>query len=634
MSSPYPVLNNRPIDHWKVTELKEELRKRKLTIKGLKEDLVKRLRDAIYEEIDELKRQELNNVSNQESNQKDRYVEDLPNSMGSGLIDVLRTGNQSTNIESDTKKSDIESDKNTSNDCEGNKAPAKEFVTTADLNTSLEEECPAVPMKSDVLSGLASETETYQHPVCVETTDVKADQGMDDKNKELKSVTEDFTLNQSELKNQVSEVELNLGLQVNCESISIDSVSINEKNELKDNLNADNFHLELEVVKTELVHSSSTDVAPIGGDLHPSDNVPDPGDNQVPDEIMVDVLKTDNVDVGYSEKLNLDRSSGDESIEEDVLESKQIQSNAVPEVVEGRIDLEVVHSVSSELSPPKDNVIAHDAEKPFIPSEKRKHEEKEPHGGNEPFKRQRRWVTESQRVHEQHVSNLTSLDTPINSCSFTPKHTFVRSDSNISREGDTQKERTVPLSLKPPTNSLRIDRFLRPFTLKAAQELLGKTGTVCSFWMDTIKTHCYVTYSSEEEAVETRNAIYNLQWPPNGGRLLVAEFVDPQEVKKHLEAPLDSPLPMSSPASISPTTQVNQLSRQKSLKKQLPPPPSLPVAPPSKERLAPSPISKEPEPPLLTLDELFMKTKSTPRIYYLPLTEEQVSAKKVTQVRD
>lgn len=141
-------------------------------------------------------------------------------------------------------------------------------------------------------------------------------------------------------------------------------------------------------------------------------------------------------------------------------------------------------------------------------------------------------------------------------------------------------------------------------------------------------------YSSEEEAVETRNAIYNLQWPPNGGRLLVAEFVDPQEVKKHLEAPLDSPLPMSSPASISPTTQVNQLSRQKSLKKQLPPPPSLPVAPPSKERLAPSPISKEPEPPLLTLDELFMKTKSTPRIYYLPLTEEQVSAKKVTQVRD
>lgn len=53
----------------------------------------------------------------------------------------------------------------------------------------------------------------------------------------------------------------------------------------------------------------------------------------------------------------------------------------------------------------------------------------------------------------------------------------------------------VPASSKAPTTSLRIDRFLRPFTLKAVQELLGKTGTVVSFWMDQIKTHCYVTVS-------------------------------------------------------------------------------------------------------------------------------------------
>ena len=51
----------------------------------------------------------------------------------------------------------------------------------------------------------------------------------------------------------------------------------------------------------------------------------------------------------------------------------------------------------------------------------------------------------------------------------------------------------VPPSEKPATTSLRIDRFVRPFTLKAVQELLGKTGTVQDFWMDHIKTHCYVT---------------------------------------------------------------------------------------------------------------------------------------------
>ena len=47
MSSKYPILANRPIDKWKVTELKEELKRRKLTTKGLKDDLIKRLDEAL-----------------------------------------------------------------------------------------------------------------------------------------------------------------------------------------------------------------------------------------------------------------------------------------------------------------------------------------------------------------------------------------------------------------------------------------------------------------------------------------------------------------------------------------------------------------------------------------------------------
>lgn len=63
----------------------------------------------------------------------------------------------------------------------------------------------------------------------------------------------------------------------------------------------------------------------------------------------------------------------------------------------------------------------------------------------------------------------------------------------------------------------------------------------------------------------------------------------------------------------------------------LPPPPSAPVSipPAARERALPPPppLPERIEPPIVTLDDLFRKTKATPRIYYLPLSDEQVKAK-------
>lgn len=171
-------------------------------------------------------------------------------------------------------------------------------------------------------------------------------------------------------------------------------------------------------------------------------------------------------------------------------------------------------------------------------------------------------------------------------------------------------------------------------------------------------------YASVEEAVETRNAVYNLQWPPNGGRLLVAEFVDPQEVKSRVEAPPASPAtPSTSAAPTFSTTQPQpavqpQPSPRQPVPRQQLPPPSLPPPPlsnpplvrerlhppreplpreqplPARDRLnlpPPPPLPEKVDPPIVTLDDLFRKTKATPRIYYLPLSDEQVAANLKTQ---
>ena len=157
--------------------------------------------------------------------------------------------------------------------------------------------------------------------------------------------------------------------------------------------------------------------------------------------------------------------------------------------------------------------------------------------------------------------------------------------------------------------------------------------------------HVLMQYSSVDEAVETRNAVYNLQWPVNGGRLLVSEFVDQSEVKSRTDAPLPSP---ATPVATTPTFPKQPPAAAHTFPKQppavtqqpqqqLPPPPPLPLPPPpplsyppplrESALPPPPPLPEKFEPPVVTLDDLFRKTRATPRIYYLPLSEEQVAAK-------
>ncbi|XP_060198816.1 uncharacterized protein LOC132627471 [Lycium barbarum] len=342
------------------------------------------------------------------------------------------------------------------------------------------------------------------------------------------------------------------------------------------------------------------------------------------------------------EKINLDQS--DDSMEEDVLETKHVDFDHISKendkteepITVMTEDPKVRLSGSSDamqLDIPSEKVESQETkDKSPDLSEKRKFQDEAGGGSKEPAKRQRRWNTESLKTAEPQNSSVALSKNVVQTTPVKP----ILGRTNSTVGGDAPKERIVPKSSETATNSLKIENFLRPFTLKAVQELLGRTGEVCSFWMDQIKTHCYVTYSSVEEAIETRNAVYNLQWPPNGGRLLVADFVDPQQVQTKVEGrepafPPKNASPAVPPASSSvQTPPAQQQGRKQQAESEHPlarqPAPAPPSAPPTKEML-PSPVADKNDPPIVTLDDLFRKTKATPRIYYLPLTDEEVAKK-------
>ncbi|XP_006657981.1 uncharacterized protein LOC102719029 isoform X2 [Oryza brachyantha] len=759
--STYPVLDNRSIDQWKVTELKDELRRRELPIKGLKDELVKRLAEALQGEVIdggnetvsgtppvEEQKEDKTLVSTDASNYQastERNVDEGPSGVAeqnedlvpvtevsndsaiaptddnqegvvataevsagtlvavtevseAPVIDVAETDEISLDDAQATKGDDLESVPSDSNvmkeayshadvNCEviAEKAPdngnSKKMTVNdipsddtgtdnkLDESSAKGEPCsdigcdiPEQEVKPSPPDGISSHADAVADAQEQNAESLILKKKISDNNlmyendqKDSEQTSSNCKPIQSGPKDQVSEVKQDLESQSEYMLISHNTLSVSEKNYIEGCLNSDNSDSELES-KQDIVKPS-----PINPSI--SDNVQILDDDKDLPLINVPLQDTDmnldnkerSPDNVYPEKLNLDRSSDDDSMDDALMETKHGNSNAKCDYLEGNTDVTFERVVEEVILPdtvtegsyvPKNEVISE--EKPLVPTEKRKAEGQEAVANNEPIKRQRLQNVDNVKL-EQPTSKLSDSDALKHVHQPARRRSFGRSDSTA--HGDSPKERIVPPPQKPATTSLRIDRFVRPFTLKAVQDLLGKTGSVCSFWMDHIKTHCYITYSSVEEALATRNAVYNLQWPPNNGSYLVAEFVDPLEVKAKLEPPPPSPAPISPSTATTPKAAPSQQSKANqtmplhaavtsrgllptpqghyntkgSTFPTLAKPPSTSDNGPVTKMLPPPP--KNLEPPVVTLDDLFRKTEASPRIYYMPLSEEAVSAK-------
>lgn len=105
----------------------------------------------------------------------------------------------------------------------------------------------------------------------------------------------------------------------------------------------------------------------------------------------------------------------------------------------------------------------------------------------------------------------------------------------LSKVEGSRKQPSPPKH--PKTRVLFVRNLVRPFTLNQLKQLLLEFGeTVDSeFWIDKIKSKCFVTYATEEDAAKAREALHNLRWPLCNPKILHVDFSTPEEMARQKE---------------------------------------------------------------------------------------------------
>ncbi|XP_014253408.1 apoptotic chromatin condensation inducer in the nucleus isoform X2 [Cimex lectularius] len=255
-------------------------------------------------------------------------------------------------------------------------------------------------------------------------------------------------------------------------------------------------------------------------------------------------------------------------------------------------------------------------------------------------------------------------------------HKAARKISIVSDDAKTLRKSPSP-SVKKATNILYITNLVRPFTVPQLKELLARTGTLApnGFFIDKIKSKCYVKYTTVEMAVETRHALHGVRWPVNNPKTLKVEFsneqnlnimlrlaeeehnaaikqevaaIDKNERLEVKEATWGIEKNIIKPSSRRVTTSIREwdMGKMPGNENQAPNQTQLEVKKeewvknkdknkldsenrrrqhsPEKSEIPRKLKKKDNEAPAKLLDGLFRKTKATPRIYWLPLTTAQI----------
>lgn len=178
----------------------------------------------------------------------------------------------------------------------------------------------------------------------------------------------------------------------------------------------------------------------------------------------------------------------------------------------------------------------------------------------------------------------------------------------------------------------------RPFTINQLKELLLKYGSLKSnekkqpaeplFWIDAVKSHCYVAYDTQSDAEQARLALNNLTWPASNPKQLSVDFSSMDEIVDVIEHDGKVKINPSSSSNgdrvaIEKERKIREWDLHKLNEKDG-------GAVTTNGKGGASRRKEEEEMsqgPPKTLDDLFRKTNAAPFIYWLPLSQEQVAEK-------
>ncbi|RKP27116.1 hypothetical protein SYNPS1DRAFT_27222 [Syncephalis pseudoplumigaleata] len=257
------------------------------------------------------------------------------------------------------------------------------------------------------------------------------------------------------------------------------------------------------------------------------------------------------------------------------------------------------------------------------------------------------------------AAESTSSPPPDQPEATTPPSTAMDTSTQAEEDDAASTEPTsqLPVTTAAPTvdeeardqegdaarDSLCVWHFVRPFTLPQAKELFEQYGAVERFWMDKLRSRCYVTFALAKDAATAAEGIDGLLFPEPHGKRLEAVLLTQSRASELLEREQAAVASADVARRLEPQLQddgsielvdVGPVSTMTKRARHEPRGHADAAEEYRRKRSMPgtaAAVSPPVPPPRVDIDALFCKTTTKPHLYYQPLNDEQVEAKRMAR---